>query len=487
MKKTSLPRLVIFNFGLLVICYLYLIWDMRLCCAFVENSHLHEFICSYILYIIVGIALLWFWRVLRKYHRIYIFLFGFLSFLIGLFFYKQSNGGIYNISWLIVWIYLCFSFMAYGIIRKKSDSTPDLPDRIHSKIMSRKRCRYAIRVTGIILILLGVCSTYYWYIWLRPEALRSDSDWYYWFSEKGLWKYMQHRIISHGWKHGDSFYVGRYGNIKWAEWIMKRAIAGNRIYGCELYGHRAMAMEFIINQDPAKDHHDIGVKKWIEWWKQNKDKSQVEWIKQGFEKYGVKVNESPTLEETTALLMILGDVKKDYIQGNSLSLFGGEKESEKKDPRQNNTESEVTENADNSNVQSLFGNNETPVKKEKVYTPEYMKYNAFRWLRDSGFDVISYTINHANKSSSPQLIEGLKRYHALNSVYPWNEDVGILLLPGRNKGSNYKEDRPKFFDTEWQLIGHCLMIVPTILGLFLIYLSSNWRKKKLGTACLKES
>ena len=91
--------------------------------------------------------------------------------------------------------------------------------------------------------------------------------------------------------------------------------------------HSSRAMRDITNQD-AGETADA----WLAWWKQNRSKSQEEWIADGFRQRGFEVDVPPKPEQFPILLGLLG-----HAETNAPAAI-----------------------------------------------PRQMKYNAFRCLRDSG-------------------------------------------------------------------------------------------------------
>ena len=100
--------------------------------------------------------------------------------------------------------------------------------------------------------------------------------------------------------------------------------------------HSALSMQYITNQDVGQDADP-----WLDWWAKNKSKSQLEWIADGFAQCGIKVSVPPTVEQVPTLLAILGNAG--------------------------------TTRAD---------------------SPKPLSYNAFRCLRDTGFEPIEFAFSH---------------------------------------------------------------------------------------------
>ena len=147
---------------------------------------------------------------------------------------------------------------------------------------------------------------------------------------------------------------------------MKHVEPGSYMNGPGNLCHSVTSMQYISNQDQGGYADD-----WLDWWEKNKTKSQEQWIAEGFEQHGVKVNIPPTEEQRPRLLVLLN--KSDP---NNTSTFDG------------------------------------------------LKYNAFRCLRDSGFDPVEYAIS--NPKMSDEIKRGLREYERLERRFPAVLGLGIL-------------------------------------------------------------
>jgi hypothetical protein len=123
--------------------------------------------------------------------------------------------------------------------------------------------------------------------------------------------------------------------------------------------HAADAMKYITNQDVG-DNADA----WHDWWAKNNSKSQIEWLADGFRQRGLDVDVPPSAEQMSALLELLGNSRTDESEG----------------------------------------------------APEHLKYNAFRCLRESGFEPVQYAISQ--RSLSEEIERGLLEYARLNARWP---------------------------------------------------------------------
>ena len=178
-------------------------------------------------------------------------------------------------------------------------------------------------------------------------------------------------------------------------------------------------------------------KSWGEWLDNNKNRAQEEWIQNGFNKVGINVHIPPSSEDVEPLLKLMGQKTWDV-------LFGGPKD-EKKTP-------------------------------EAV--PSYIKYNAFRWLRDSGFDPLKYVLDHPSIQEDIKL--GLMQYKQWNDLFPKRNGVGILFATENKKGDDDDGLRPPpITQAKYIALVYFLIILPFIVGGLLIMFPRNNKKRKV--------
>jgi len=223
------------------------------------------------------------------------------------------------------------------------------------------------------------------------------------------------------WLHDDGFTVGRYGDKSWAEWVMARVTPGESMDCFGRLCHSASAMRYITNQDVGED-----ADAWLEWWVRNRSKSQDEWVEDGFRQRGFKVDVPPSPGQMPTLLELLGSSDKNESSG----------------------------------------------------IPEHMKYNAFRCLRDSGFDPVEYAIS--NRPLSADVERGLLEYGRLQRIWPVANGVGILSF-GRTNDDYEDYAVPRMLTPKFQFAAYCLVFVPFFLGAGL--LAWSFRKR---TTCAEE-
>jgi len=232
------------------------------------------------------------------------------------------------------------------------------------------------------------------------------------------------------WFHDDGFTVGTYGDESWAEWIMNHVRPGTDM-GC--FGrnlcHSATAMLLITNQDVGED-----ADAWLDWWEKNKSKSQEEWISDGFAQRGFKIHVPPTPEQVPILLTLLGSsetVTRDEMRFSAAT-------------------------------------------NPSMAIPEHTKYNAFRCLRDSGFDPVGFALSH--RTISAEVERGLLVYAKYDRCWP--EAIGVGILPfGKKDDGGEGYSLPVMLTPEFQITAYALIFAPLALGTALTAWSFRRRKR----------
>lgn len=285
--------------------------------------------------------------------------------------------------------------------------------------MSPQRKRLLLRASAIALIGIGVTVAAGWFLWLIPKINRQDPLWEERFSAKSKWEQVQKAIRRYGWNHDDFFNVGRYGDKSWAQWIIAKAVAGEEIATCGSVGHKDEALKFITCQDPAPEMNYNTEAQWISWWNTHKDKSQIQWIQSGLSNFGAKLNLSSTSLDAEPLLRLLGNKSTNLTQ--------------------------------------------------KI--PAYVKYNAFRWLRDSDFDIIAYAISNITAETSETVRIGAVEYGKLEKLFPKRDQIGVLPLKpaASDEEAGYTI---AFYEPKVQISGYAAMLLPIIFGIWI------WRRSR---------
>jgi len=198
--------------------------------------------------------------------------------------------------------------------------------------------------------------------------------------------------------------------------------AGESITGCD-NGHKDEALKIITCADPADGTARTAEQAWLDWWQKNKEKSQIEWIRDGLQMHGVSLQIPPTEADPEPLLTLLAKTDPD----------------------------------DSENMRD-------PVR-----------YNAYRWLRDSGFDPLAFALKNVTPDTPTAVREGLLAYGRFDRRWPKEDAVGVLPLqpPGEPV---LRMPRPLFFEPGFQITGYALMILPFLAGAGLLFHSRRDRK-----------
>ena len=285
----------------------------------------------------------------------------------------------------------------------------------------KQHWRGLTRVLGVLLIGAGGFCGYWWFYKLAPSRRTLDPKWYAAHSQREYWSEVQKGIRRGMWFHDDGFTVGKYGDKSWAEWIMAHVTPG-RSMGCIGGGpcHSASSMRYITNQDVGED-----ADAWLDWWDKNKSKSQEEWIAEGFRQRGFEIDVPPTSAQAPHLL-------------------------------------------------SLLGNSET---NELTAIPGQVKYNAFRCLRDTGFEPVAYAIS--NRTVSAEVERGLTEYARRERHWPSASGVGILHFGKEEEDPWEGMALPAMLETRFQLMANVLSIGVPLLGAALLILSVRRKKENV--------
>jgi hypothetical protein len=296
------------------------------------------------------------------------------------------------------------------------------PQAVRPKKMRwlKTNLRILAGLSGLLLLLTGLYYAYWWFYELEPARHTLDPQWVAGHSQQEFWREVQTGIHRGVWLHDDGFHVGVYGDKSWAEWIMNHVQPGTSMSCLGGYPqHSATAMQFITNQDVGEDADP-----WLDWWEKNKSKSQEEWIADGFVQRGVKIGVPPTFEQILVIVALLAN-------------------------------SDATDPAS---------------------VPRYVRYNAFRYLRDTGFDPVEFALSHRTISGGTE--RGLVEYANWNRRYP--EAIGLGILSLRKKDANNDGARAELVTPEFQTKANARVFVPLAVGTALLVWSFRNRKAMNG-------
>jgi hypothetical protein len=164
---------------------------------------------------------------------------------------------------------------------------------------------------------------------------------------------------------------------------------------------------------------------WLAWWEQNKSKSQEVWIRDGFCKYDIELQTPPTPANIVALLKLAAHTEVEN---------GG--------------------------------------------APDYIQYNAFRWLRDSDFDPGKFSANDIPAKDGDRVLQGLLRFATLSSRCPKDDGLGVLKLGKPFDPVGEFDSAPMFVTTKFQILANAIVFVPLCTGVLLIWLSFRMAHRK---------
>lgn len=279
---------------------------------------------------------------------------------------------------------------------------------------------FVILAIGTLLIFVGAYAGYWWFYRLAPARRTLDPAWVLSHSQQEFWQEVQKGIHRGFWTHDDGFHVGRCGDKSWAEWIMTHTEPDTDMHCFGPHSHSATAMRYLTNQDAGES-----AKEWLIWWDTNKDKSQIEWISDGFKEHGVTVGLQPTPEQTEQLLALLSASDTD----------------------------------------------------EENVVPTFVRYNAFRWLRDSGFQPAAHVVSQNGLSA--QQAAGILEYERFLERWPIGCNVGILR-PDTDSSDQLNYEIP-LLTTRFQIGAHLAIWLPIILGICLVAWSLRKRLRNRKT------
>ena len=260
------------------------------------------------------------------------------------------------------------------------------------------------RLTGVVLLMASVLSALVWFVWLAPLRHLSDFVWIEDHTPKQVWSELRRELKYRAYySHLSGSYLGLWGDKETAAWLIGEFKAGRTHEGCD-DGHLDMALPFITNQE-------LGYKTnaWIDWWGTNSQKTQEEWIREGFSKRGINLNRHLTTNNVIELLKVL-----DRRSTNLVTVTGSNK---------------ITAS---------------------------LRYNAFRWLRDADVktrDVDFISLPEGDKDS---VIRGLVDYA---------NDLGTFANhPGRIFKAEDQYSRPSWILGGYSQIGLAALLALIAFG-----------------------
>lgn len=226
-----------------------------------------------------------------------------------------------------------------------------------------------------------------WFIWLAPVKRVNSQSWWEQHSNQAHWEESQKSVFRIGVTHDVGIEIGEWGDKKWAAWIINYIKPGQEIAECNS-SHLGEALADITNHQLKPE-----AETWLAWWKTNQNKSQVEWIREGFAEKGVILQEPLTTNNMIDLL------KLSHLSTNS-PIYAG--------------------------IPSCSRGS--------------LRMNAFRWLRDSGirhWDVFRIWDSDTSKipeADKKQIIRALLDYAEWHGHH-WSDPNKLIITQSENHGS----------------------------------------------------
>jgi hypothetical protein len=235
-----------------------------------------------------------------------------------------------------------------------------------------------MRIAGGSLLFAAGTIAFLWFYWLAPLRHLGSAEWLAVHSAKGRFAEDQKRIQRFGADHDSSIDVGYFGDKTWTKWVIREInsfkLAEDQMGSCgEWPYHLFDALPDLTNQGMAT------AADWLEWWQKNKDKTQLEWIRDGFASKGIILQQPLTTNNILALL------KLSYLATNS----------------------------------PVFSNTPPNLRSS-------LRFNAFRWLRDSGFRSIEFDLKNIPEEDRNQITLALIKYAEWSGIH--RDDPGKLPI-----------------------------------------------------------
>ena len=292
-------------------------------------------------------------------------------------------------------------------------------------IRRHKGVSRVVRATaGCLLLCSSLFVAYVWFYRWAPMRHMVDPDWQARYSKRTRWEEEQK-----GYRRQDSSpdlcmrgdRIGYYGDRQWCLWLIGKMEKGRgfRVCGCT---HAALM--YMTNRRETS---------WSDWARTHGHQTQEEWIRDGFAEVGVTVHLPPVPEDTDDLLALLGKKEWNVLWG-------------------------------------VPSGNPSP---EAV--PSFLKYNAFRWLRDSGFHPTEYVASHAATPLSQEQILGLVEYGNRAASFPRRDGLGVLAFGHGEESTAPPWNRPRILAPGFALTVYALILVPAAAGVALLALPRRKR------------
>ncbi len=278
-------------------------------------------------------------------------------------------------------------------------------------------------IVGGVLFTASAVAGYFWFYYLAPIRRMVDPEWLTQHSRRAYWEQEQAYYRRTG-GEPDLFFrrdrIGDYGDERWFLWLVEKVLgeSGFHACGCHLQALALMSNHALQTED-----------EWRAWFAANKDKSQEEWLQAGFARLGLAVSVPPSGADTLPLLRLLGKAS---------------------------TNPGSTNKADN--------------------VPGSASYNAFRWLRDSGFQPMQYVATNENIFNDVLARRGVLMYARYEGRFPASEGLGSLGFAS-DRGPEFEGmGRPLIARRPAAFLAWSLVAIPA--GLAILVWVRAWRNSR---------
>lgn len=215
---------------------------------------------------------------------------------------------------------------------------------------------------------LGVALPLGWWGWLQPNLRGMTALYDERLSEAGKWEIKEKALLAGGWTHDDGFHLGRWGGKEWVQRLVREMEAGKVMQGCE-NSHKDGSLVMITNHLPPETMTVPYEQWWLDWWRQHGSESREQWVQSGFVQAGFPIHLPVEAELDWPVLLRLLGAAEGPLERNG-----------KPDPLH----------------------------------ASHLRHNAWRWLRDSGFEPTRYLLEHPEAGENAEIRSGLLEYEQIS-------------------------------------------------------------------------
>lgn len=291
-----------------------------------------------------------------------------------------------------------------------------------------------LAVAGVGLILAACLGFLFWRYVAMPAIRSTAPEFSPRSSMLGIWEGLERGARWSIQGHDTAFHIGMFGDPSWAATLAAKVSSGEGI-GCLGGGHLDAGLSLLTNHSPPpKSDNPTIARFWGDWWEAHRHLSQEEWLRLGFEKAGIQLHQPPSEEDWPTLLALLGQVQQPG-------------------------ESDYAYEEEGSQVE---------------VAPEHLRYNAYRWLRDSGFEPVRFAISQSGQAST-ETKNGLLEYQRRERKFRTAMPGRLAFAPDDDWGWGVSEHfKPAGLQPKAQIIAHLVLGLVFALGIALL-----WAVKRL--------